>query len=116
MTEPSRKFPVRAKHVPWLVISLILVIMTATVVIITINLRRGLRTQIIQQDGIMLYAASMVPANSVLEGLTPEEAKDPEFIFMSMMDMVLNASKQKGVLALQVFDKDGEAQLGQEGK
>ena len=114
MTEPSRKFPVRAKHVPWLVISLILVIMTATVVIITINLRRGLRTQIIQQDGIMLYAASMVPTTSILEGLTAEEAKDPEFVFMDLMDKVMKASEQKGVVALRVFDFKGEVQLGAE--
>src|SRR5688572_19372542 len=116
MTEPSRKLPVRAKHVPWLVISLILVIMTATVIIITINLRRGLRAQIIQQDGLMLYAASMVPATSVSEGLTAEEKKDPEFIFLEMMEKVLNASGQQGVIALQVFDRKGVAELGQENK
>jgi signal transduction histidine kinase len=116
MTEPSRKLPVRAKHVPWLVISLILVIMTATVVIITINLRRGLRTQIIQQDGLMLYAASMVPATSILEELPPELATDPEVVFGDLMLKVINATEQKGVVQLQVFDRDGVAQLGQEGK
>ena len=115
MTEPSRKFPVRAKHVPWLVISLILVIMTATVVIITINLRRGLRTQIIQQDGIMLYAASMVPATSILEGLPPELANDPEMVLVDLTEKVMKASEQKGVVALRVFDHDGVVQLGAEG-
>ncbi|MGZ8919849.1 MAG: sensor histidine kinase [Limisphaerales bacterium] len=107
MTEPSRKLPVRAKHVPWLVISLILLIMAVTVAIITINLRRGLRAQIIQQDGLMLYAASMVRTD--VSVYVPEDMKnDPEMIQADLELRSLSAAKQKGVLALQIFDEGGD--------
>ena len=114
MTEsPSRKLPVRAKHVPWLVITLILLIMAVTVAIITLNLRRGLRTQIIQQDGVMLYAASMVPTE-ISKDVSPELANDPEFILAELTERVLIASEQKGVMDAQIFDWEGTAQLGKE--
>jgi signal transduction histidine kinase len=107
MTEPSRKVPRRSKYLPWVVIGLILVIMAATVAIITVNLRRVLRTQIIQQDGMMLYAASMVPT-SVTEGLAPSDAADPEFVFADLTLKVLQAAEQQGVLALRIFDDKGQ--------
>ena len=113
MTEPSRKLPVRAKHVPWLVISLILVIMTATVVIITINLRRGLRTQIIQQDGMMLYAASMVPTD-LAENVPADMVDDPDIILVDLEIRTLAAAQQKGVLAVKVFDSTGLQFFGNE--
>lgn len=111
MIEPSRILRVRAKHVPWLVISLILLIMAATVAIITMNLRRGMRNQIIQQDGIMLYAASMVPT-TIAEDLPEDLAREPEIIFHEITDKVFKASEQKGVLAVQVFDQFGKVYLG----
>lgn len=114
MIEPSRILRVRAKHLPWLVISLILLIMAATVAIVTMNLRRGLRNQIIQQDGIMLYAASMVPT-AIAEDLPPDMAQDPVFVLLELEDKVFKASEQKGVLAVRVFDAQGKVSLGEEG-
>jgi signal transduction histidine kinase len=106
MTEPSRKVPRRVKYLPWVVIGLILVIMAATVVIITLNLRRVVRNQIIQQDGIMLYAASMVPT-SVSEGLPADLASDPLIPFAELTEKVVQASKERGVLAARIFDDKG---------
>jgi signal transduction histidine kinase len=103
--------------VPWLVISLILLVMAATVVIITMNLRRGLRTQIIQQDGIMLYAASMVAPTPIEPDLPlPDDlANYPDIILDDMTEKVLQAlqaSSETGVLEARVFDRLGEVQLG----
>jgi signal transduction histidine kinase len=107
MTEPSRKVPRRVKHLPWVVIGLILVIMAATLAIITLNLRRVVRNQIIQQDGLMLYAASMVPT-SVAEGLPPDLANDPFVVFAELTEKVVQASKERGVLAARIFDEKGK--------
>jgi signal transduction histidine kinase len=107
MTEPSRKVPRRSKYLPWVVIGLILTIMVATVAIITLNLRRGLRTEIIQQDGMMLYAASMVPT-SIAEGLDAKDAADEEVVFADLTIKVFQASEQQGVLALRIFDDKGQ--------
>ena len=107
MTEPSRKVPRRTKYLPWVVIGLILVIMAATLAIITLNLRRVVRTQIIQQDGLMLYAASMVPT-SVAEGLPADLANDPFVVFAELTEKVVQASKERGVLAARIFDNKGK--------
>src|SRR5688500_17870333 len=107
MIKLSRILHVRAQHVPWLVISVVLLIIAATIVVVTLNLRRGLRNQIIQQDGIMLYAASMVPT-TVAEELPEDLAKDPEFKFLDLTEKVLKASDQKGVLAAQIYGSDGK--------
>jgi signal transduction histidine kinase len=97
-------------------IGLILVIMAATVVIITLNLRRGLRNQIIQEDGLMLYAASMVPTASLKESLDlpPDLAGDPDILLAYMIEIVLQVSQQdeKGVLEASVLDRRGELQIG----
>jgi signal transduction histidine kinase len=111
MTTPSKFIRVRAKHVPWLVISLILLIMAATVAIITMNLRRGLRTQIIQQDGLMLYAASMVPT-SIEDDILADLAEDPDLILVTLQAKVLNASDQKDVIDLRIFDQNGKVVFG----
>ena len=114
MTEPSRKLPVRAKHVPWLVIALILLIMAVTVAVITINLRRGLRTQIIEQDGLMLYAASMVPTD--VQNVPEDMRNDPEMIQADLELRSLSAAEQKGVLAVEIFDEKGEPFFGDKGE
>ncbi len=114
MTEPSRKLPVRAKHVPWLVISLILVIMAVTVAIITINLRRGLRTQMIQQEGLMLYAASMVPTD-LSENVPADMINDPDIILVDLEIRTLSAAAQQtNVVGVQVYDSKGVRFFGKE--
>lgn len=116
MTTPSQFFREHAKHVPWLVIGLILLIMAGTVAIITMNLRRVVRTQIIQQDGLMLYAASLVPTPTTDEPseLPPDLANDPDIILEQMTAKVVQASmdEQTGVMELRVFDDKGVVQLG----
>src|SRR5688500_13389478 len=114
MTIPSQILRVRTKHLPWIVIGLIILVMAATVTIITPNLRRGLRNHIIQQDGLMLYAASVVPT-TVAEDLPAGWAKDKEFVLVAMTDKVTKASQQKGVLALRVFADEGKSGFGAEG-
>ncbi|HEX7863223.1 MAG TPA: sensor histidine kinase [Verrucomicrobiae bacterium] len=110
----SRIARVRAKHMPWLVISLVLLIIAATIAIVTLNLRRGLRNQIIQQDGMMLYAASMVPTTLTSDSNLGELERDPDIIFANLTEIVLQASEQKGVLAVQLFARDGKADGNEE--
>lgn len=116
MTTPLQFLRLRAKHLPWVVISLILLIMAGTVAIITMNLRRVVRTQIIQQDGLMLYAASLVPTADAEDNsnLTPDLKNDPDVILAEMTGIVLQASEgQAGVITARVFDDRGQVQLGE---
>jgi signal transduction histidine kinase len=106
----ASQLPQRFRHVPWLVVSLILLILGTTIILVTLHLRSVLRAQIIQQDGIALYAASMIPS-SLTEDLPPDLAEDPEIAFADTATKVLEASKRRDVIGARVFDREGASQI-----
>lgn len=106
--------PKRVRHVLWLVVSLVLLVLASAIIFVTLNLRRVVRTQIIQQDGIALYAASMVP--SILsEDLPADLAADAAILLAATEMKVLEASKRRDVIGARVFDRDGLVSLSMGG-
>ena len=72
----ARQTPSRSGFLPWLTVALTLLILAAAVLLVTLHLRKAMRVQLIQQDGIALYAASLVPSSADDE-LDAESASDP---------------------------------------
>src|SRR3954469_16955493 len=109
MSEAASATRQRSRYLPWLVLGMILCILAGAILLSTLHLRRGMRQQIIQQDGITLYASSFIQPN-LLDDLPSEAADDPELGFSALAEQMLetfeNASKQ-GALALRLFDREG---------
>ncbi len=95
---------------PWLVLGMILSILAASILFSTLHLRRAMRQQIIQQDGIILYASSFVQP-SLLDELGPEIASDPELSFAVLAEKMFETASKGGALALRLFDREGELQM-----
>ncbi|HTG45678.1 MAG TPA: HAMP domain-containing sensor histidine kinase [Verrucomicrobiae bacterium] len=102
--------PVRKPRMPWLVLAAIVLILGSAVFFTTLLLRRVIRRQIIQQDGIGLYAATFVQ-DSLLEGLGPEITSDPELRFADMATQMFETASRRGAMAVRLFDASGQLQM-----
>ena len=101
-----------ARRMPSLVTGITLLVLGSAIVSITQYLRDVVRRQIIQQDGIALYAASLIPTK-INEELPAEERNDPTFIFFDLAGQVLNVSKARSdlVMGVRVFNELGELEF-----
>ena len=109
-TASEGKQVTRSRHMPWLVTGVTLFILASAIVMMIWHLRAMLRAQIIQQDGIALFAASMVPGGT---DLGEEFADDPVILFFELADKVIEASKSRRneVLEAQIFNRDGNFEM-----
>jgi signal transduction histidine kinase len=111
--QKSHPAPAPSRQLPWLaagVILLILVILGTAVTVVTLHLRKVLRAQLVQQDALLLYAASLSP-DSALEDLDPELAHDPTVRFAVISDKLLEAAKRRSVVGVRFFDELGQLQI-----
>jgi signal transduction histidine kinase len=105
--------PSRYRNLPWFaagLIFLVLAILGAAVAVVTFHLRKVVRAQLVQQDGMLLYAASLAP-DSALEDLDPELANDPTVRFAVISDKLLDAAKRRSVVGVRFFDENGALQI-----
>jgi signal transduction histidine kinase len=110
MTEAHGITPTRARYVPWLVLALTLAVLGGAIAVTSLYLRRAMRQQIIQQDGIALHVSSFVQ-DSLLEGLDPEVLSDPDLRFADVAAQVFETAQRRGALAVRVFDAKGQLQM-----
>ena len=111
MPEPASQNT--ASHSHWLVVALVLAILGAGIAFLNLHLRSVIRHEILQQDGQVLYAASLTEqlGRSQLEAdLQDAFADDPQaiadlsFLFEPEEQLlsILEASKLRGVFAVRL--------------
>jgi signal transduction histidine kinase len=111
--KPASAMPTESRCLPWLagaLIFLTLAILGTAVAVVTLHLRKVVRSQLVQQDGMLLYAASLAP-DSMLDDLDPELASDPTIRFAAITDKLLDAAKRRAVIGIRFFDERGEFQI-----
>ena len=113
MTPPaSQNSPAPSR---WLIVALVLGILGAGIAVLTLHLRSVIRHEILQQDGQVLYAASLTEefGRSQFEAdLQDAFADDPQaiadlsFLFEPEEQLlsILEASKLRGVFAVRLYD------------
>jgi signal transduction histidine kinase len=111
MSEAASATPTKSRFLPWLVLGMTLAILAGAILFSTLTLRRAMRQQIKQQDGITLYASSFVQP-SLLDDLGPEIASDPELGFSARSEEMFETASKGGALALRLFDASGLLQMG----
>jgi signal transduction histidine kinase len=110
MSEALGSRPARSRYMPALVLCLILCVLAGAILLTSFHLRRAMRHQIIQQDGITLYVSSFVQ-DSLLEGLPPELMADPDLRFADLSNRMFETAARRKALAMRVFDAKGELQM-----
>ena len=116
MPEPASQNTASPSH--WLVVALVLAILGAGIAFLNLHLRSVIRHEILQQDGQVLYAASLTEqlGRSQLEAdLQDAFADDPQaiadlsFLFEPEEQLlsILEASKLRGVFAVRLYDSSG---------
>lgn len=86
----------------WTVIVLTVLVFAAGIMTITLHLREVIRQQLFQQDGEVLHAATLLQQ---LENEAGEmEGEDPA----DQLEVILETSKLRGVVALRMFNRDGK--------
>src|SRR6476659_2868820 len=110
MSEAASATQKRSKYLPWLVLGTILCILAGAILLSTLHLRRAMRQQIIQQDGITLYASSFIQP-SLLDDLGSEVASDPELSFAVLAEQMFETASKGGALAVRLFDAKGQFQM-----
>lgn len=94
----------RSRRLSWVLIGVTLVILAATILLATLQLRARTREQIVRRDGEVLHAVALMQ----LEADAPEiellgPITDPE----NQLSVVLKTSRLKGVLAARLFGANG---------
>lgn len=102
----------KSKYVPFLAVGIILLILGTTVLALTVHLRKGMRGQVIQQDAIAIFAASLLNART--NEYDVDLVKDPELRWMVLSDRVLDLALGP-VLDVRFFDERGTHQLSIQG-
>jgi signal transduction histidine kinase len=107
MAETAGQMLKRFRHVPWLVVLTILLVLAAAILLVTLHLRSMIGTQIIEQDGIALYAASMTPS-SVMDDVPDDLSSDLGFVLEVIAIKVFEAATDReDVLDARVFNTNG---------
>lgn len=96
----------RSKRLPWLIISLALVILGGTILVGRQQLRDKIRGQLIERDGEILYAVALMhlqefeddAASGVFGAADSKE---------NLLTVLLKTTRLKGVLAARLFDPSG---------
>lgn len=111
-TVSQKKQPKLTRQMPWVVTGITLLVLATAIVMVTRYLRDVVRGQIIQQDGIALYAASLMPT-TINEDLPAEEWDDPVMIFFNLAGQVINMSMARSneVMGVRVFNERGESEV-----
>src|SRR5437868_3363447 len=110
MSEAASATQRRSKYLPWLVLGMVLCILAGAILLSTLHLRRAMRQQIIQQDGITLYVSSFIQP-TLLDDLPADVASDPDLSFSALAEQMLETQSKSGALALRLFDREGHFQM-----
>ncbi|MFM1941940.1 MAG: hypothetical protein RI897_922 [Verrucomicrobiota bacterium] len=94
---------VRSGRLPWLVLVVVWVVLAAVIVLTARPVREGIRSQLIEREGDILYPLVVGRLDSMANGEFAEDPEDPAI----QLGALLGVRQLEGVVGIRLFDREG---------
>ncbi len=93
----------RSGRLPWLVLVVVWVVLAAVIVLTARPVREGIRSQLIEREGDILYPLVIGRLDSMANGDFAEDPEDPA----TQLGALLGVRQLEGVVGIRLFDREG---------